>query len=112
MENSIKQQIRLLRMVAECPPDGTIVAAKDDPDWPYLMKWLRSGVIDGDCGAGAEGDVFFGPSLSERGISLLSSLEEQTSVGLIKKGRFGFYKWFFSSLGGAAIGYITRMLTE
>ena len=103
MENTIKQQIRLLRMVDECPPHGTISAAKDDPDWPFLMKWQRSGVIEGGCGAGAEGDVFFGPSLSPLGRALLASLEEQTSVGFIKKNRVGIYKWFFWCLVGPAI---------
>jgi hypothetical protein len=99
-------------MVEECPPHGSIVATQEDPDWPILMKWLRSGIIDGDCGTGEKGDVFLGPALTDSGRALLSSLEEQTSIGLIKKGRFGFYKWFFSSLGGAVIGYITRFLTE
>jgi len=112
MENKVKQQIRLLRMVDECPPHDSITATREDPDWPFLMKWLRSGIIHGECGSGAEGDVFRGPSLSVDGRSLLSSLEAQTSVGIIKKNRFGFYKWFFSALGTAAIGYVVWLIQQ
>jgi hypothetical protein len=112
MENKVKQQIRLLRMVDECPPHGAVTAAKDDPDWPFLIKWLRSGIIEGRCGVGEDGDMFMGVSLSPDGRSLLASLEGQTSVGIIKNSRFGVYKWFFSTLGGAAIGYMIRLFTE
>lgn len=113
MENSVKQQIRLLRMVDDCPPNATIVAARDDPDWSFLMKWLRSGIIDGDCGAGAEGDVFFGPSLSSEGLELLNTLEEQTSLGFIRSNRVGIYKWFFWCLVGPLIvGLIIWIITK
>ena len=111
MENKVEQQIRLLRMVDECPPHGDIIVSRDNPDWPFMMKWLRSGIINGETGLG-EGDVFFGPSLSESGRNLLSELEGKTSLGIIKKNRFKFYKWFFSALGCAAIGYIVWLIQQ
>jgi hypothetical protein len=112
MKNATKQKIKLLRMIHESPPRSEILACKDDPDWSILMEWHKSEIINCTCCLGEQGDLFMGASLTQRGISLLASLEEQTSIGQIKNNRFRFYKWFGSSLGGAVIGYIARMLTE
>ena len=112
MKNTTTQQIKLLKMVDDCAPNLGIKLSKDDPDWVYLMKWLRSGIIHADCGAGPDGDVFLGPFLTESGRKLLFSLEGQTSVGLIKQNRFRFYALFFTHIALAAAGYLIRMFTE
>lgn len=113
MENQIKQQIRLLKMIDDCPPHDEIVAAREDPDWQFLMKWLRSGIIDGKCGTNSEGDVFLGPSLTDTGRELLRSLEEQTSSGFIRKNRVGVYKWFFCYVVGPIfVGFVIWLITS
>jgi hypothetical protein len=99
METRINQEIRLFRQIEEVQSGQGLVVSDDDPDFPVLIGWHKSGVFDANSGQGPDGLIFFAPTLSQYGRELfekrLNELEESTSVGFIKKHRFKFYAWFF-----------------
>jgi len=110
MEN--RSQIRLLKLVDLTLPHQTITARRDDPDWAVLHKWLASGIIYGQSGSSEEGDMFFGVSLTPEGKALLSSLEDATSLGFIRKHRFAFYKWFFGIIGVVLAAWLVKQIID
>lgn len=99
METRRQQEIRLFKLILECPSGSGIECEDGEPDLDLLRKWKKSGIIDANTGKTKGGVAFLGPCLTPYGHSVfeqrLREEEESTSVGLIKKHRFKFYAWFF-----------------
>jgi hypothetical protein len=105
-----KSQIQLLKLVDSTLPHQTITVQKDESKWAILHKWLASGIINGHSGSSEEGDVFWGVSLTPEGKALLSTLEDSTSLGFIRKHRFAFYKWFFWIIGVVLAAWLVKQI--
>jgi hypothetical protein len=112
---------RYIRLLSQFPADGAPLFTNENDskeDVAGFAELLRGGFIDGCAIEDEVGRVFqiANMTITISGRTLLAELERkrslQTSVGIIKEGRWGFYKWFLSSVGGGVIGYMIRYYTE
>ena len=112
---------RYIRLLSQFPADGAPLFTNGDDskeDISGFAELLRGGYIDGCLIEDEVGRVFqiANMTLTIPGRALLADLERkkslQTSAGIIKEERWGFYRWFLSSAGGGVIGYMVRYYTE
>jgi hypothetical protein len=112
---------RYIRLLSQFPIDGAPLFTNEDDskeDIAGFAELLRGGFIDGCPIEDEVGRVLqiANMTITTPGRALLADLERkrslQTSVGIIKEGRWGFYRWFLSSVGGGVIGYMIRYYTE
>ena len=109
---NVKNKIKLLKQIKNASLfDGLVVDTRSE-EWQLLVEWTISGLINSACHNDGDKSTFSSLYFSEGAASLLRELESETSVGIIKQNRFGFYKWFFATMGTAVIGYVIWLIKQ
>lgn len=112
---------RYIRLLSAFPADGCPLFTNEEDsseDVAAFSELLKSGFIDGCPIEDEVGKVFqvANMTLTVRGRLLLADLEKKaslrTSLGIIRENRWGFYRWFLSTVGGGLVGYLLRYCTE